>query len=215
MCCTRLAENTRRKNSLSALCAPSHNFVGLYIFPTKACIDNRKNLLNHNISSTCLHDIVNFGPLTAEIGWRVWVGAPLQLLTSLNGRQSNFAWCLAVFWAGTLYIHFRGLLPSNGMLSGAKFTLRPSLAFFYIGNVTARHSSSGRQPNCGVQQTSPPTFGRTAIALGTVPHSSLLCNKVDKRYRPMYGTTPQMYTVSQKTSHFWVALILTYMIRLW
>jgi len=32
-------------------------------------------------------------------------------------------------------------------LSGAKFTLRPSLAFAYIGSVTARHSSSGRQPN--------------------------------------------------------------------
>jgi len=33
-------------------------------------------------------------------------------------------------------------------LSGYIFaTLRPSLAFSYIGSVTARHSSSGRQPN--------------------------------------------------------------------
>jgi len=30
------------------------------------------------------------------------------------------------------------------------FTLRPSLAFSYIGSVTARHSSSRRQPNCDV-----------------------------------------------------------------
>ena len=31
--------------------------------------------------------------------------------TSLNGSQpNNFAWCLAVSWAGTLYMHFRGLL---------------------------------------------------------------------------------------------------------
>jgi len=32
-------------------------------------------------------------------------------------------------------------------LPGAKFTLRPSLAFFYIGTVTAQHKSSGRQSN--------------------------------------------------------------------
>ena len=67
--------------------------------------------------------------------------------TSLTGGQPNIARCLAVSWAGTLYIHFRGLLPPDGILPGAKFTLRPSLAFFYIGSVTARHSSSGRLPN--------------------------------------------------------------------
>ena len=64
--------------------------------------------------------------------------------TSLNGGQSR---CLAVSWAGTLYIHFRRLLPPNWILLGAKFTLYPSLAFSYIGSVTARHSSSGRSPN--------------------------------------------------------------------
>jgi len=42
-----------------------------YIFATKACIDNRKNVLNNNIS-TCPHNMLNFGPLTAEIGWLVW-----------------------------------------------------------------------------------------------------------------------------------------------
>ena len=31
------------------------------------------------------------------------------------------------------YLHFRGLLPPNGILPGAKFTLRPSLAFSYTG----------------------------------------------------------------------------------
>jgi len=38
-------------------------------------------------------------------------------------------------------------MPSNGILLGAKFALRRSLAFSYINSVTARHSSSGRQPN--------------------------------------------------------------------
>jgi len=62
--------------------------------------------------------------------------------TSLDGGQPNFAQCLAVFWAGA----FLGLLLPNAILPGAKFTLRPSLAF-YIGSITARHSNSGRQPN--------------------------------------------------------------------
>jgi len=67
---------------------------------------------------------------------------------SLNGGQPNFARCLVVSWTVTDYMYtFWGLLPPNGILPGAKFTLRPSLAFFYIGSVAAQHSSSGRQPN--------------------------------------------------------------------
>jgi len=43
------------------------------IFATKAHIDNRKkNLLSSNISSTCRHNMVNFGPLAAEIVSLVW-----------------------------------------------------------------------------------------------------------------------------------------------
>jgi len=44
-----------------------------YIFAAKAHIDNRKkNLLSSNISSTCAHNMVNFGPLAAEIGSGFW-----------------------------------------------------------------------------------------------------------------------------------------------
>jgi len=47
-----------------------------YIFATKACIDNwKKNLLCSNISSTCPHNMVNFGSLAAEIISLVW-GTP-------------------------------------------------------------------------------------------------------------------------------------------
>jgi len=71
----RLAENTGRKNSPKiAIWAPSHNFVG-HIFATKARIDNRKNLLSNNISSTRPHNMVNFGPPTAETGSVIW-GTP-------------------------------------------------------------------------------------------------------------------------------------------
>jgi len=54
MCCSRLAANTG------------------YIFATKAHMDNRKNLLSSNISPTCPHNTVNFGPLAANIGPVVW-----------------------------------------------------------------------------------------------------------------------------------------------
>jgi len=47
-----------------------------YILATKAHIDNQeKNLLSSNISSTCPHNMVNFGPLAAEIGLVLW-GTP-------------------------------------------------------------------------------------------------------------------------------------------
>jgi len=61
-------------------------------------------------------------------------------------------------------------LSPNGILPAAKFTLSPSLAFFYIGIVTAWHYSSGHQAsfmawykewNCGAYAE-----GATYIRLG-------------------------------------------------
>jgi len=116
-----------------------------------------EKLLDHIISSTCLHNMVNFDPLTADIGSRVWGKfqgvSRLGFLTaamSLSGGQTNFAQCLAVSYAGTLYIHFGGLLLLTKFCpvqSSLYVHVQPSLAFSYIGNVTARQSSSGRQPN--------------------------------------------------------------------
>ena len=139
--------------------------------------------------------MVNFGPLTAEIVSLVW-GTPanfngfrvmpslLQRRRSLTGGQPIFARCLAISWAGTLYIHFLGLLPPDGILPRAKFTLRPSLASSYIGSVTARHCSSGSQPNFAAwcKEWNYGTFaeGATYVRLGGHhvgyrPHSSYLC----------------------------------------
>jgi len=96
MCCTRLAENTGRKTSPSAHHRTTFRPTSVvakrldgsrchlvrryrtalldYIFATKACTyrQSEKNWLNSNMSSTCPHNMVNFSPLTAEIGWRVW-----------------------------------------------------------------------------------------------------------------------------------------------
>jgi len=153
ICCTRLAEKYRTQK-FAKHSPSSHHRTTLsnYIFAAKACIDNRKNLLNSYISSTCPHNdelrltdgwdqLAILGPPPANFnGFRVLATTP----TSLNGGQPNFARCLAVSWTSTLYIHFWGLLPLNGIFPGAIFTLRPSLAFSYICSVTARHSSSGR-----------------------------------------------------------------------
>jgi len=84
MCCTRFAENTGRKNSPSA---HHRTILSGYMFATKACIDNPKNMLNGNISFTCPHNMVNFGPLTAENGWRVW-GTP----SYFNGFRVLSSW---------------------------------------------------------------------------------------------------------------------------
>jgi len=68
-----------------------------------------------------LHNMVNFGSLTAEICWWVWSTPAhfnqfckswFRYCTDIAQRRStNFAGCLAVFWAGTLYVHFWGSCP--------------------------------------------------------------------------------------------------------
>jgi len=113
-----------------------------------------KKMLNSNISSTCPHNMVNFGPLTAEFrapqqistGFASW----LRCCTGIAQRRSTKLCTTFGRLLGWYTIHtFWGLLPMppNEILPGAKFTLCPSLAFSYIGSVTARHSSNERQPN--------------------------------------------------------------------
>ena len=65
------------------------------IFAAEARVDNqKKNLLNNNTSSTCPHNMVNFGLLTAEICWRVW-----DTPASFNGFR-----ILAALLHGTLVV---------------------------------------------------------------------------------------------------------------
>ena len=98
-CSMRLAGNAGRKyRQKFAICAPSYNFVGLR---KRHCIDHLKKILKQQyISSTCLHNIVNFGLLTAEICWRVWgtpanfngfrvLAALLHLYFTINGSTTD------------------------------------------------------------------------------------------------------------------------------
>ena len=118
-----------------------------YIFATKSCIDNRKKWLNSNTSSTCPHNMVNFGPLTAEIGLPV-LGTPANfnrfrvLASLLQRRRSPEANQTSHdLWSSPGLVHyiyiFGGFCPPDGILPRAKLTLRPSLAFSYICSVTA------------------------------------------------------------------------------
>jgi len=50
-----------------AIWAPSHNFVGLNLRNEGMYRQSEKKLLNSYISSTCPHNMANFGPLAAEI----------------------------------------------------------------------------------------------------------------------------------------------------
>jgi len=45
----------------------------------------------------------------------------------------------------TIYTFSGALAPSNRILPGEKFTLRPSLALSYTGSISARHSSRKRR----------------------------------------------------------------------
>ena len=73
MCCARLAGNAGPKKS------PKSRHLGTIVQICRAVSSQirhvstiGKNLLSSNISSTCPHNMVNFGPLAAEICWRVW-----------------------------------------------------------------------------------------------------------------------------------------------
>jgi len=103
-----------------------------------------------------LHNMVNFSALAAEISCRF--GAPQQIsvgfvswfryYTNIAERRSTKHSTMfgRVLGSYTIYTFLEFLTP-NGILPDAKFTLRPSFAFSYIGSVTAWHSSCGRQPN--------------------------------------------------------------------
>jgi len=66
---------TQKSTKKFAIWAPSHKLLGLYLsnYGTyRQSEKEKKNLLHSNISLTCSHNMVKFGPLGAEIGSLVW-----------------------------------------------------------------------------------------------------------------------------------------------
>jgi len=89
----RLTEFCQVQNSLCVQVLRCH-ILAVLLHGTHACIDNRKiNLLDSNTCSTCSDNMVNFGPLAAEIGLPVW-GSPanfngFRVLASLLQRRRS------------------------------------------------------------------------------------------------------------------------------
>jgi len=156
-----------------------------------------KNLLNSNISSRCPRNMANVGP-TAEMGL-VW-GTPANLnqfhvLASLlqRRRSPEANQTLHDLWPFPGLVHYTtyislGLLPPDGILLRAKFTLRPSLAFCILAALLHGTPAAGlsqtlrrgtRNGITKLSQTAPSIFGWTAITLGIGPHSSynLYCSR--------------------------------------
>ena len=118
---------------------------------------SEKNLLSSNISSTCSHNMANFGPLTAETGSGV-CGTP----ANFNGFASCLRYCSDVAqwkptklcmmfghllgWYTIYEIHFRGLLPPDGILLGASAKLCGVVQGMELQNFCRRCNlySSGR-----------------------------------------------------------------------
>jgi len=158
-----------------AIWAPSHNFVGLYLLQLRhvSTIGNiRMSTQYGELHPTSGWDrFVSLGTPANFTGFRVFITAA----TSLNGWQPNFSQCLALTWAGRLYIHFRQLLLCNGILPGAKFTLRPpSLALSYWQRYCTVVEQWVLAKLCGVEHRAPPIFGGSTITLGIGPNSSFI-----------------------------------------
>jgi len=92
-CCTRLDENTGRKISQNNSPSAHHLTICRAIFSQIMQISTIGKNLSSNISPTCSHNMVNFGPLATEIGSLVW-GTPanfnvFRVLASLLQRRRS------------------------------------------------------------------------------------------------------------------------------
>jgi len=127
-----------------------------YIFVTKLCIDSRKRVVKQQYLCEL------YGPLSAEIGWRVW-GIPayfsgFHVLASLLYRRRSLAvyqplhdvWrspglvhCIYIFWDS--YTRTEFCQVQNSLCIQVLHS--PILAVLLHGTRTVGISHSGRQPN--------------------------------------------------------------------
>ena len=127
------------------------------------------NLLNSNISSRCRYNMVNFGPLAAEIVSLVWwtpanfngfriLAALLQRRRSTEANQT-----LHDLWPSPGLVHYLFIFGSCPV----QVLRSPILTALLHGT---RLGTSAKL--CGVEQRTPPILGRAAITLGIGPHAS-------------------------------------------
>jgi len=190
MCCTLLAGNVvhkkspkiRRLRTIVQLCLA----ISLQRRNTSTV---GKNLLNSNISSTGSHNMVNFGPVAAEIDWRVWCTPAnfngFRVLASLlqRRRPTEVNQTLHDVWPSPGLVHyiyiFEGSCPLTELChmqnSLCVQVLRsPILAALLHGTPAAGVSQAlqydTRNGITELSQTTPPIFGWAAITLDIGPH---------------------------------------------
>jgi len=214
-CCTRLAENIGRKNY--AKNRHLRTILSGYIFATKACIDNRKkSLLNSNTS------MVNIGPLTAEICWRVW-GTPanfnrffaswLCYCSDVAHRRPTKLCTIFGRLLGwyTIYILW-GFLPLTEF-----YQVQSSLCVEVLRSRVLAALLQGT-PAAGVSQTlwrtrngitelsqrAPPIFGLSAITLPSTHIIVIFYNsRIISVWKPLLFTSPNS-TVGLNVNLVWV-----------
>jgi len=188
MCCTRLTGNAGCKNG--AKNRHLRTIAQLYRH-LRHIATVGKNMLNSNMSSTCPHNMANFGPLTAEICWRVW-GAPanfntFRVLPSLLQRwhSPEASQTSRDVWPSPELVHhiyiFGGSCPLTEFCP-VRYSLyvqvlhSPILAALLHGTPAARISQTLQHGTMNgiteLSQRAPPIFGRAAITLAIGPRSS-------------------------------------------
>jgi len=148
-------------------------------------------MLNINIFSTCPHNMANFGPLTAEIGWGVWVTPAnfngFRVLVSLlqRCRSPEASQTLHDVWPSPGLVHY--IYIFGGSCSLTEFArckihfMSKSCVLLYWPRYCTALQQRG-QPNFAAwynewnygtfAKGATYIFGCAAIRLGIGPHSS-------------------------------------------
>ena len=129
-------------------------------------------------SSTCAHDMVNFSPLTAEMGSLVW-GTPanfnrFRVLASLlyRRRSTEVNQILHDVWQSCRLVHYvyisGGSCPVTEFwpVQNIRFASKSCVLLYWQRYCTSLKQSASAKL-CGVQQKAPPIFSRAAITLAS------------------------------------------------
>ena len=155
-----------------------------------------------NTSSTCPHNMVNFGPLAAEIGPVVW-GTPANfkgfrvLASLLQRRRSTEAnqtlhdvWPSLGLLHYTIYTFSGALAPLRNFTRCKMHVTSKSCVLLYWQRYCMALEQWASAKLYGAEQRAPPILGRAAITLGIDPRSSykfmLVINVTEVMVAPPY-----------------------------
>ena len=178
------------------------------------------NWLNSNISSRCSHNMANFSPLMAEIGWRVWDtpanfnGFRILALLLQQCRSPAANQTLHDVWPSPGLVHYIYIfLFFGGFCPLVKFfQVQSSLCIQVLRSPVLAALLHGTRP-AGISQTlrrgtrneitelsqmAPHIFGWAAITLGIGPHSSL---GMFEEILKLAGITLELISVGQPANN--------------